>query len=47
MADNRVLGFEHIPYMEQTKALPPGIGCLPDVASQGDTARVVVPLARR
>lgn len=47
VADNRVLGFEYLPYMEQTKVLPPGIGCLPDVASQADTAKVVVPLARR
>lgn len=46
-ADNRVLNFDYIPYMEQTKVLPPGIGCLPDAASKDDTAKIAVPLARR
>ncbi len=46
-ADNRILNFEYLPYMEQTKVLPPGVGCLPDAASQADTAKIVVPLARR
>lgn len=46
-ADNRVLNFEYVPYMEQTKVLTPGIGCLPDVMSEADTAKIVVPLARR
>ena len=47
VADNRVLNFEHIPYNEQTKTLPPGVGCLPDVGPGANTERFVVPLARR
>ncbi len=47
VADNRILSFEYLPYMEQTKVLPPGVGCLPDVVSQAETAKIVVPLARR
>ncbi len=47
MADNRVLNFEHIPYNEQTKPLPPGVGCLPDSGAGTDTERVVLPMARR
>ncbi len=46
-AENRVLNFEYISYSEQTKALPPGIGYLPEVTSKEETAKVAVPLARR
>ena len=46
-ADNRVLNFDYISYAEQTKVLPPGVGCLPDAVSNEDTAKVAVPLARR
>ncbi len=46
-AENRVLNFEYVPYMEQTKVLPPGVGCLPDTGAGVDTAKIVVPLARR
>ncbi len=46
-ADNRVLNFDYVSYTEQTKVLPPGVGCLPDVMSKADTAKIIVPLARR
>lgn len=46
-ADNRVLNFDYISYAEQTKVLPPGVGCLPDAVSNEDTAKIAVPLARR
>lgn len=46
-SDNRVLDFDYLPYSEQTKTMVPGIGCLPQAASDTDTARIVVPLARR
>lgn len=46
-ADSRVLSFDYVPYTEQTKVLPPGIGCLPDVRTEADTAKIVIPLARR
>ncbi len=46
-ADNRVLNYEYIPYNEQTKTLPPGVGCLPDAGAGPDTAKIAVPLARR
>lgn len=46
-AENRVLNFEYVPYMEQTKVQPPGVGCLPDAGAGVDTAKIVVPLARR
>ncbi len=47
MADNRVLSFESVPYMEQTKVLPAGVGCLPDGTGQAQTEKMIVPLARR
>lgn len=44
---NPMLEFEYAPYAEHTKAEAPGIGYLPDVASNADTAKIVVPLARK
>ena len=47
MEDNRVLSFESVPYMEQTKVLPAGVGWLPDGTGQAQTEKMIVPLARR
>ena len=46
-ADNRVLNYDHIPYAEQSKALAPGIGLLPEVMSEEAASKIIVPLARR
>lgn len=45
--DNPILNFDYMSYMEKTKGELPGIGCLPDVMSDADTAKIVVPVARR
>ena len=45
--DNPILNFDYLSYMEREKAEKPGIGCLPDVAMEGETDRVVVPMARK
>lgn len=44
---NRVLNFDYLPYMEQSKPLAPGIGLLPGVGPGTGTEKIVVPLARR
>lgn len=46
-AENRVLNYDYIPFAEQSKAMAPGIGYLPEVQSEEDTAKIIVPLARR
>lgn len=45
--DNQIFNFDYMSYMEKTKGELPGIGYLPDVMSESDTSRIVVPFARR
>lgn len=45
--NNPKLNFDYMSYMEKSKGEVPGIGCLPDVMSESDTSKIVVPLARR
>ncbi len=45
--DNPVLNFDSFGFAEKGKAEQPGIGLLPDVMEEGETSRVIVPLARR
>ncbi len=45
--DNRVLNFDYMNFRDMSKSEAPGIGILPDVSSDADTSRIVVPLARR
>ena len=47
VADNPVLNFEHIPFLEQTRSEKPGIGQIPAVTEDNATQKVVIPLARR
>ncbi len=42
-----VLNYDYVPYGEQSNVEAPGIGLLPGVMSEDDTAKIVVPLARR
>lgn len=46
-AENRVLNYDYIPFAEQSKALAPGIGCLPEVMTEEEPEKIIVPLARR
>ena len=45
--DNPILNFDYLSYMEKEKSEKPGIGSLPDVSMEGETEKVVIPLARR
>lgn len=45
--NNSILDFEYMPYMDREKAEKPGIGCLPDITMEGETEKVVIPMARR
>lgn len=45
--DNFVLNFDYMSYMDKAKSELPGIGSLPDVVSESDTSKIVVPVARR
>ena len=47
VGDNPILNYDYMGYMEKEKGEKPGIGFLPDVVDEKDTAQVVVPLARR
>ncbi len=47
VADNPVLNFEYIPFLEQTKSEKAGIGQIPAVTDEQETQKVVIPLARR
>ena len=44
--ENRVLGFDYVPFREQSAVLNPGIGMLPDTLLEADGDKVVVPLVR-
>lgn len=45
--DNTVLNFDYLPFGEKGKGQLPGVGMLPDVMAEGETAKVVVPMVRR
>lgn len=47
VGDNPVLDYSYVSYQEQAKSEAPGVGCLPDVRSDEETAKIVIPLARR
>ena len=45
--DNPVLNFDYLSFAEKGKGEAPGIGTLPDIVNEEETAKIVVPLARR
>ena len=45
--DNSLLSFDYMDYTEQSKGEKAGIGFLPNVTSESQAAKVVVPLARK
>lgn len=45
--DNPVLNFDYLSFAEKGKGETPGVGMLPDVMAEEETAKVVVPLVRR
>ena len=45
--DNPILNFDYLSFAEKGKGESAGIGILPDVLSEDDTSKIVVPLARR
>ena len=47
VSDNPMLSFEYMSYAEQARPERTGIGLLPNVLKEGETQRVVVPLARK
>lgn len=46
-ASNTILNFEYIPFSEQNKVDKAGIGYIPDVIDERDTAKVVIPLVKK
>lgn len=45
--NNPILDFEYLSYVDREKAEKPGIGCLPNITMEGETDKVVIPMARR
>lgn len=45
--DNSLLSFDYMDYTEQSKGEKAGIGFLPNVTSESQAAKVVIPLARK
>ena len=44
--ENRVLGFDYVPFREQAVLMKAGVGMLPDTLVDADAAKVIVPLVR-
>ena len=45
--DNRLLSFDYMSYTEQSQSEKAGIGQLPDITSDDEVSRIIVPLARK
>lgn len=45
--DNPVFNFDYLSFAEKGRGEAPGIGALPDIVNENETAKIVVPLARR
>ncbi len=45
--DNPVFNFDYLSFAEKARAEAPGVGTLPDIVNEDETAKIVVPLARR
>ena len=47
MVDNRMLSYDYMSYTEQSQGEKAGVGLLPDVLTENETSRIIVPLARK
>lgn len=45
--DNRLLSFDYMSYTEQSQSEKAGTGQLPDITSDDEASRIIVPLARK
>ena len=45
--DNNILSYEYLSYTEQSQSEKAGIGMLPNVTSEDETRKVVIPLAKK
>lgn len=46
VAQNGLMNFDYMPFKEQTKSEKPGIGMIPEMNTETDAQKIVVPLAK-
>ena len=46
VAQNGLMNFDYMPFKEQTKSEKPGIGMIPEMNTETDAQKIVVPLVK-